>query len=682
MALDALTDPVRLQHLRATCLLDTARDETFDAITRLAAAALGASGALVTLVDADRQWFKSSYGLAEPWAGRRQTPLSHSFCQHVVALDAPLAIEDAREHPLVRESLAIPDLGVIAYLGAPLRDRDGQVIGSMSVLERHARRWDARELALLTDFAGLTMIEVERRRAEAALRESEARNQLIARATNDVIWDWDLTVGRLAWNDAVHATFRYPPGAVATDIRWWYDRLHPEDRDRVVTRVHALVAGTETGWTDEYRFRRGDGSYATVLDRGYVLRGPDGRGVRLIGSMLDLTERLELEARLRQAQKLEAVGQLAGGIAHDFNNLLTVIQANLEFVAGDLPPGHAALADLAEVSAATDRTRTLVRQLLAVGRKQVLAVRRLDVNAAVREAERLLRRALGDEIAVHVEPSAGPLVIEADPGQLEQVLLNLAINARDAMLTPRHGHPGLGGALTIEADAVTLTADDAAGWDPLAPGRYVRLTVRDTGHGMDAETASHAFEPFFTTKPLGEGTGLGLATVHGIVAQSGGAIRVTSVPGAGTAVVVLLPHATGEAATAAPGASGDAGAAAGTVLLVEDEGAVRAAARRLLERRGYTVREARHGADALLTWREHREAITAVVTDIRMPELGGRELIATLHAEAPDLPVVYVSGYAHHERKAALRPNEAFVEKPFTGEALLGALARVLGLAR
>jgi two-component system, cell cycle sensor histidine kinase and response regulator CckA len=296
----------------------------------------------------------------------------------------------------------------------------------------------------------------------------------------------------------------------------------------------------------------------------------------------------------------------------------------------------------------------------------------------VRGADSLLRRVLGEEIVFATTLAPTPAVVRADRGQLEQVLLNLAVNARDAMLTAAHGHHGKGGTLTIGTDVVSLSQEEAAAWPPLGPGRYVRVTVADTGHGMDATTRAHIFEPFFTTKAVGAGTGLGLATVYGIVVQAGGAIRVDSAPGAGATFSILLPQAEGKGddaagAAAAPSLAADGGR--GTVLIVEDEAAVRVTTRRLLERRGYEVLEARHGADALHVWREHRARIVACVTDLRMPEMGGRELAALLRADAPSLPVVYVSGYGEDASTAA-GPHEAFVGKPFTAEGLLSALGR------
>jgi CheY-like chemotaxis protein len=302
------------------------------------------------------------------------------------------------------------------------------------------------------------------------------------------------------------------------------------------------------------------------------------------------------------------------------------------------------------------------------------------LGALVRGAEPLLRRALGDEIALQVEV-ADDVTVDADPGQLEQVLLNLAVNGRDAMLTPRHGHPGTGGTLTITVGAA---APPAGGAGP----RWARLQVRDTGHGMDAETCAHVFEPFFTTKEVGAGTGLGLASAHGIVSQAGGVIQVTSAPGAGTTFTVLLPPYDtsvsadeNEARSRAGGAATAAWPGRGTALLVEDEAAVRTSVRRLLERAGYTVREAEHGEAALAVWAAHREEIVVVVTDVRMPVLGGRALADRLQGDAPRLPVVFLSGYSDEGPAITRGAHEAFVPKPFPPGLLLAALARVLPAA-
>jgi signal transduction histidine kinase/CheY-like chemotaxis protein len=466
----------------------------------------------------------------------------------------------------------------------------------------------------------------------------------------------------------------------------WKDAVHPDDAARVVAERVAFRAADEDRRTFDYRVRRHDGGTRSVVAHVVRLRGVDGCARGFVGMVEDTTDQRALEAQLRQAQKMEAVGQLAGGIAHDFNNLLTVIGGSLELARGDLapllPPAHPSHADLAEIAQATERARALVRQLLAFSRKQVVAPQAVDVNAIVRGAEQLLRRVVGDEVVLRARLAPAPLVVRADAVQLEQVLVNLALNARDAMLTPAHGRPGTGGLFALTTDAVTLDAAAAAARPGLAPGEYVRLVARDGGHGMDETTRAHLFEPFFTTKPVGAGTGLGLATVYGIVTQAGGAVHVESAPGAGASFTILLPRAgrADDVVLAAP--SVRPGPGRGTVLLAEDEPAVRATTRRILERHGYAVLEARHGADALVLWRAHRAEITAVVTDLRMPEMGGRELAARLRAEGASLPVVFVSGYSDEAAAPADARDERALEKPFTGDALLRALDAALATAR
>jgi signal transduction histidine kinase len=298
--------------------------------------------------------------------------------------------------------------------------------------------------------------------------------------------------------------------------------LPPADAAAFGDALDAAAAGEPR--TVEHRQPTRAGDFRIVRSRLTPVRDATGQVVRIAGFSEDVTEQRELEARLRQAQRMEAVGQLAGGIAHDFNNLLTVITGNLELLAADLPPDlppdHPAREDADEIARATGRARQLVRQLLAFSRKQPARPQHLRVGELVRSAEKLLRRVIGEEIALEVHVGDDEAAVHVDAGQLEQVLLNLAVNARDAMLTPLHGHPGTGGVLAIEVDALALDAAEARRWDGVAPGAWVRLRVRDTGHGMDAATRAQAFEPFFTTKDVGRGTGLGLATVFGIVRQA------------------------------------------------------------------------------------------------------------------------------------------------------------------
>jgi PAS domain S-box-containing protein len=526
-------------------------------------------------------------------------------------------------------------------------------------------------------------LEGEREQMRVALRHSEQRDALAARATHSVLWDWDLLQDTVVWSDGVHRVFGYEAGTVPHTPYWWIERIHPDDRARVEAGLRRVIDSPSNGndWHEAYRFRCADGHYAVVVDRGHVARDGTGRGTRMIGAMDDATEREQLAERLRQAQKMEAIGQLAGGVAHDFNNLLTVIIGNLEFAQSDLPPDHPVRRDLTEIDRAAGRARDLIQQLLAFSRKQTVSLQPLDLSEVVRGAESLLRRVIGEEILLDVHLAPTLPAILADRSQLEQILMNLAVNARDAMLTAGHGTQGRGGSLQIDTSEAVLSPEAAEGLPGPLAGPVVCLRVRDSGHGMDATTRARAFEPFFTTKAIGAGTGLGLATVFGIVRQFGGAIRLESIPGSGTLFTLYFPIAKDAAIAtiASPPVMARARGTA-TILLVEDESAVRTAARRMLERQGFTVVEARHGADAVLIWHERQDQIDCVVTDLRMPEMGGRELIEQLRGERPALPVVYMSGYSERSVPDATTPGTTFVEKPFTGDILIGAVQVVLGV--
>jgi signal transduction histidine kinase/ActR/RegA family two-component response regulator len=388
----------------------------------------------------------------------------------------------------------------------------------------------------------------------------------------------------------------------------------------------------------------------------------------------DVTDRVALENQLRQAQKMEAVGQLASGVAHDFNNLLTVISAGVDFARESLPPASRAITELAMVEDAAQRATRLIRQLLAFSRKQVLKPELVDVNRVLNGVEPMLRRLIGEDIDILAIPSDTEAFVFADPTQLEQVIVNLAVNARDAMAG--------GGTLTIQTARVSVDVDNLALRTPnTPPGEYVRLTVRDTGDGMDEATLAHAFEPFFTTKGTGHGTGLGLATVYGIVEQSGGHIGVVSVPKEGTTFQIDLPLADApEQRVAHQSPPATAAKATGTILLVEDEPPVRAIARRILSRQGYTVIEASNGREALGTAESHAGEIDLVVTDMVMPEMSGRAFADVFLTAYPGTPVLFVSGYTDDEllRRGPLAPRTAFLEKPFTPDGLVEAVTAML----
>jgi signal transduction histidine kinase len=381
-------------------------------------------------------------------------------------------------------------------------------------------------------------------------------------------------------------------------------------------------------------------------------------------------DREMLEAQLNQLRRLESVGQLAGGIAHDFNNILGVIINYAQFVEEDLPPGSTAVDDVQEIRRAAERAAALTRQLLIFSRREVVRPQILDLNVVVAELDKLLRRTLGEHIELQTRFAPEPVTIEADPGQIEQVLVNLAVNARDAMPS--------GGRLVIET--ATLELDEDTLRPELSPGRYARLSVSDTGTGMTREVAAHAFDPFFTTKPSGEGTGLGLATVYGIVTEAGGDVRLYSESGVGTTVRVELPAIAGAPAKSERVRAERPAGRGETVLVVEDEDSVRRLVERVLESAGYEVMVADRGA-AALELLESRPDVDLLLTDVVMPEMLGPELVAEASRRRPDLKILYMSGYIHQVISgldSETSDDFAFIEKPFTGEALRQAVRSVL----
>jgi len=400
----------------------------------------------------------------------------------------------------------------------------------------------------------------------------------------------------------------------------------------------------------------------------------DGELVGAVVTFLDVTEKKRLQAQLLQSQKMESVGRLAGGVAHDFNNLLTVITGYGDLLARDLEPGHPGLHRLEQIRKAAERAATLTRQLLAFSRKQVLEPKVLDLEAVVADVEQMLHRLIGEDVQFVTVSGGGLGRVRADQGQIEQVIVNLAVNARDAMPN--------GGKLIVETRNVELDESYLRHRPDARLGPHVLLAVSDTGQGMSAETLSHAFEPFFTTKELGKGTGLGLATVYGIVRQSGGHVTIYSEPGRGTTCRVYLPRLGEDHDDAAPAApAGDAPGGTETILLVEDEAPVRALAREILESAGYQVLEGATPEEALAAASSHAGPIHLVLTDVILPGVSGRQLAAALRSSRTEARVLFTSGYtddaiSHH---GILEPGVSFVQKPFTAAVLLRKVREVLG---
>jgi len=437
-------------------------------------------------------------------------------------------------------------------------------------------------------------------------------------------------------------------------------------RDRVLSG-HAL-SGIET------RRQRKDGSFVDVLLSAAPFYDNPEQVYGAVALYLDLSEYRHLEEQLRQSQKMEAVGQLAGGVAHDFNNLLTVIKAYSGMIADQLEDETSLKADIGEIQRAAGRAASLTQQLLAFSRKQILQPRILDVNAITREIEPMVRRLIGDDIRVvlHLCHTLGR--VKSDRGQIEQVLMNLVVNARDAMPS--------GGTLTVETANVELDEGYCGRHPVVAPGPYVMITVSDTGIGMDEATRLRIFEPFFTTKPAGKGTGLGLSTVYGIVKQSSGYVWVYSERDMGTTFKIYLPRLDAEEISALTAEHRGVAALSGSeiVLLVEDEPSVRSLARRILERNGYTVLEAPDGRDALRLAEQYKQPIQLLLTDMMMPELSGPDVWAALKDKRPELRVLFMSGYTNEDmvRRGLLDTGSAFLQKPFTATDLAKAARTAL----
>jgi PAS domain S-box-containing protein len=682
---------------------------------------------------------------------------------------------------------------------------------------------------------------VGRHQVELALRKSEERFQLACRATQDAIWDWDIDTDNLTWNDTYQAVFGHGFPEKDKRMATWSARIHPDERDAVLAGLQAVIRSTETLWTAEFRFLRSDGTYAYALNRGYVVRSDDGVPRRIIGAMIDMSERRQLdrqraaqlavtialdesvspgeamptilraigelkewafgslwlvdshqkvlrvdatwhgpsinteeltavyrtvsvrpgiglagrtwkagtpliladiaedptfptayiaqqaglrgacafpihrgqeimgvlefytkevlraddeqrqmlselgakisqflhrkdlERQLRQSQKMEALGRMAGGIAHDFNNLLTVINSWSELLLEHASMDEKWQRGLMQIKEAGDKAAGLTRQLLAFTRHQVVEQQVMNLNERVMSIVEMMQRVIGEDIqlAVNLDPQLGQ--VKADAGQIEQVIMNLVVNARDAM--PQ------GGRLELRTQTIRLKETDAPPHDELQPGSYAVLMVRDSGCGMDAETLAHIFEPFFTTKERGKGTGLGLATVYGIVTQSGGSIAVESEPGSGTTFTIYLPQLADRPpdpqskSIALPLSRGSE-----TVLLVEDDEMVRGLAQVVLEAQHYTVLAARNAEEAMDLAQDHEQHIDVVITDTVMPGMGGPDLAQRLLQIRPGLRVILTSGYAGRGQEfiQSLGSQAAFLQKPYTPDMLTRKMREIL----
>jgi PAS domain S-box-containing protein len=512
----------------------------------------------------------------------------------------------------------------------------------------------------------------ERTIAVAALRATEERMRFALENANVGIWDLDCVTGAARWSEILESQFGLEPGRFGGTFQAFVDLVHPDDRSLVIeTMAKAIESGADFSYA--HRAILPDGSTRWLSGAGRILLGERGEPVRGVGVYQDITERRTLGAQNEQLQKMEAVGRLAGGVAHDFNNLLTVILGFCELLLTDLALDDPRHADIAEIQQAGTRGAGLTRQLLAFSRKQIIQPTLLDLNAVVTGMQVMVGRLIGEDVTIVMALRPDLALVMADRGQIEQIIMNLAVNARDAM--------PMGGTLTIETANLELDEHYAGTGVAVKPGPYVGLTVTDSGTGMTPEVQARLFEPFFTTKAAGRGTGLGMATVHGIVTQSGGSVGVYSELGKGTAFKMYFPATDStEVAVDTPAPATRPQAGTHTVLIVEDEAGLRELAKRLLQRHGYTVLVAADAKEALRLFAEN-PLIDVLLTDVVMPGGSGPELSKKLTKLRPTLRVIYMSGYTeeaivHH---GIIRPGIAFLHKPFTSEGLGEKFREVLG---
>jgi two-component system cell cycle sensor histidine kinase/response regulator CckA len=526
---------------------------------------------------------------------------------------------------------------------------------------------DARAVGVAVDIT-------HRHEMEEQLKRNEERMRMAQELGGIGTWNADLQTGETTWSENLRRISGVDDDAEASH-ELFMTFVHPDDRAELEA---AMSAAGDNGGRGEFEYRivrPNDGEVRWMLSRGDVVTGSDGQ--HFLGVAVDITERrlaeehqAKLEQQLRQAHKLEAVGRLAGGVAHDFNNILLAIRGNGELALDALKHGANATEEVEEMVAAADRAAALTAQLLAYSRRQVLQAEVLDLNEVVRDMDKLLRRMIGEDVELHAVVAEKPVDISADRSQIEQVIANLVVNARDAMPD--------GGLLTVEVSTAKIGSEHGI---DLPPGRYAKLTVNDTGSGMDSETVAKVFEPFFTTKP--EGTGFGLSTVHGIVVQTGGSIWVYSEVDHGTTFKIFLPLAEQAQALEAElpdRPTGSTEKAGETILLVEDDPHVQRIVRNILSRAGYRVLSADGAAEALRLAEEEGDTIHLLLSDLVMPGTSGRELAVQIQALRPAISVLYMSGYTDDAviRRGVLEAGTAFIQKPFGAEDLAHRVREVL----
>ncbi len=515
--------------------------------------------------------------------------------------------------------------------------------------------------------------EVRRRTAET-LRESKERWQFALEGSGDAVWDWDFPAGRVYYSDRWKRMLGYEVHEIGDTPEEWKKIVHPDDLERVMGELQRHLRGEVPVYLSEYRIRCRDGSFKWILGRGKVTaRDEKGEPLRAVGTHSDITDRKRLEEQLRKAQKMEAIGQLAGGIAHDFNNILTTIIGRTYLLQSRLADREDLCVHAEQIALAGERAAALTQRLLAFSREQVVELRRISLNAVVQRASQLLSRLVREDIDLSFRFAEPPPVVLADEGRLVQVLMNLVTNARDAISGP--------GRILISTETARIEQLPGGTRGDVPPGDYAVLSVTDNGSGLDERVRERIFEPFITTKEVGKGTGLGLAVVYGIVRQHNGIITVRSEPVQGTTFALYVPLVEGEPEEDADGRETPMPRGHGTILVAEDEDAVRSLMRAILIENGYRVIEAENGVEAVARFMENRDCIDGVLLDVIMPRMNGREACEEILKIRPDVKILFVSGYSGDflDDNLLKRQENGFIQKPLRPREFISRLQESLG---
>ena len=625
----------------------------------------------IALYDSDSELLSFPYFVDEQDPTPAPKKLGRGLTEYVLRTGEPLlATPSVFEELVQRGEAELIGAYSLDWMGVPLKIGNNSFGVLVVQSYTDSVRFGERDKEILVFVSQQLASAIDHKRNQEALRRSEARYRSLVQSAVYGIYRSSLDGKFLDLNPALIAMLGFDSAEEVLALDPKKDVfLQPEEQARLMDEFR------RSGRLDsiEVRWKRKDGAAITVRLSGRAVTSVEEPDEVLEIIAEDVTERRVLEDQFRQAQKMEAVGRLAGGVAHDFNNLLMVISGYTEVLMEQLEPAHPLHQKVQAIQQAADRATTLTRQLLAFSRKQLLELKIVDVNTIVSDMERLLRPLIGEDIELSTRLSASLGRSRADAGQLEQVIMNLVVNSKDAMPD--------GGKIIIQTANVTLDASYRRDHTFIQPGPYVMISVTDTGLGMDKETQSRIFEPFFTTKEKGKGTGLGLSTVYGIVKQSGGYVFAQSEVGHGTTFRIYLPQVEGEADDcSATKASDSVSGGSETVLLVEDEESVRQLVRETLEAKGYTVIEAENGEVGLRLAEAHAAPIHMVITDVVMPGMGGRELAKRLLESRPQTKVLYLSGYTEDAivHQGVLETETAFLQKPFTLQTLSRKVREVL----